>query len=75
MTEATKPVTRSLFSTIRGRQIAVTIHPTWVSVRLKRTRQVLAVESVALYHFAARLDANRAREEQQAAKKTRRFNA
>ena len=69
MTEAIKPVRRKTFASYRGRQVIVSIHPTWVGVRLAGTRKEYQVDAVALFHFGARLEADKRRNEKIAQKK------
>jgi len=71
VTRADKPTTRLSYSTYRGRQIAVTIHPTWIALRLKGTRQILQMDILAAYQRAALAEADRMRAEKRAAKKAK----
>jgi len=71
MTEALKPVRRKTFSSYRGRNVIITIHPTWVGVRLERTRKEFMVDAVALYQFGAKIEAAKERELKAAAKKAK----
>lgn len=68
MTKADKPTTRLTYSTYRGREIAVTIHPTWIALRLKGTRQVLQMDVLAAYQRACMAEADRKRAERKAKK-------
>lgn len=69
MTKADKPVTRESYSRYRGREVIVTIHPTWLSLRLKGTRKSFALDIEAAYQRAAYLEAESKRLEKRAAKK------
>jgi hypothetical protein len=71
MTKADKPTTRETYSTYRGRPIVLTIHASYVSVRLKGTRQRLTVDAAAIYSLACKQAAQAARAEKLAAKKAR----
>ncbi len=63
MTPANKPTTRLTFSRYRGREIAVTVHPTWLAFRLKGTRKSFLLDVEAGYMLAAKLEAARTRAE------------
>lgn len=71
MTKADKPVTRESYSRIRGREVIVTVHPTWLALRLKGTRKVFSLDIEAAYCRAAKLEAERALYEKRMAKKNR----
>ncbi len=68
MTKADKPTTRESYSRVRGREIIVTIHPTWLGLRLKGTRKVFQMDIEAAYYRAALAEADRIRAEKKAAK-------
>jgi hypothetical protein len=73
VTKADKPTTRISYSTIREqgrtREIVVTIHPTWLGLRLKGTRKVFQLDISAAYQRAAWAEAERLRAEKKAARK------
>ncbi len=73
MTKADKPVKRETYSRVRERgrtrEIVVTIHSTWLELRLKGTRKSFQLDVEAAYHAAAKIEANRTRTEKLAAKK------
>lgn len=75
MTQALKPVTRLTFSQIRERgktrQIAVTIHATWLQFRLKGNQRSLLLDVEAAYSFAAKLEAIRDRQDRLKARAAR----
>ena len=71
MTRADKPTTRLTYSTYRGREIAVTIHPTWIGLRLKGTRQTLQMDVLAAYQRACMAEADKLRAERRAKKLVR----
>lgn len=68
MTKATKPTTRLSFSTYRGREIVVTIHPTWLEFRLKRTKQAFQMDIQAAYQRAVMAQVEKIRAEKKKAK-------
>ena len=68
MTKADKPTTRLTYSMYRGREIAVTIHPTWLGLRLKGTRKVLQMDVEAAYQRACMAEADKLRAERRAKK-------
>lgn len=61
MTQALKATTRLTLSRYRSKEIAVTIHPTWLSFRLKGTHKSFLLDVEAGYQLAAKLEANRVR--------------
>ena len=63
MTRSDKPVTRLSYSTYQGREIVVSIHPSWLSLRLKGTRCTFTLDILAAYQLAARAAAEAARRE------------
>lgn len=63
MTPADKAVTRRSYSRYRGREIVVTINPTWLSFRLAGTRTSFLLDIEAGYQLACKLEAARARAE------------
>jgi hypothetical protein len=76
MTKANKPTTRLTYSTFRegskSRQIAVTIHPTWLALRLKGRRKVFQLDIAAAYERAVMAEVEKIRADKRAAKKARR---
>jgi hypothetical protein len=72
MTKADKPVSRESYSIVRERgklrEVVVTIHPTWIGLRLKGTRKVFQLDINAAYNRAAWAEAEKARAEKKAAK-------
>lgn len=69
MTRADKPVTRETYSRYQARPVVVSIHATYISVRLKGTQKRFTIDAVAAYQFAARLEAEARRREKRAAAK------
>lgn len=69
MTRSDKPVTRLTYSMFRGREIAVTIHPTWLTLRRKGTRKTFALDIEAAWSLAVKAEVEAARREKAAAKK------
>ena len=57
MTRADKPVTRLSYASYRGREIVITLHPTWMGLRLKGTRTTYQVEYGAAWALGAKLAA------------------
>jgi cell division protein FtsB len=68
LTKADKPTTRLSYSMYRGREIAVTIHPTWLGFRLKGQRKVFQMDIEAAYQRAAQAEADKLRAERKALK-------
>ena len=75
MTRANKPTRRKMYSMYRGKEIVVTIHPTFVGVRLLGTRTEFTIDGVGLYQYGAKLAAAKAREERLEAKKRKRVES
>jgi hypothetical protein len=73
MTKADKPTTRMSYSRVRGREIVVTIHPTWLGFRLKGQRKIFQMDIEAAYQRAALAEADKERAERKAAGRKRRF--
>jgi hypothetical protein len=46
----------------------VTIHPTWIALRLKKTKQVFQLDIASAFQHAALLKTNKDRAEKKAAK-------
>jgi hypothetical protein len=69
MTKADKPVRRESYSCFRGRPIIVTIHPTFVTVRLKGQRTKFTVTVDQLYTLGAKTAAVAAKAEREAKRK------
>jgi hypothetical protein len=57
MTRADRPVTRLSYASYRGRQIVVTLHPTWMGLRLMGTRTTYQLEYGAAWSLAGKLKA------------------
>lgn len=74
MTRTDKPTTRLSYSSYRGRDIAVTVHRTWIEFRLKGTRQKLSLDILGAYQRAALLEADKLRAERKAKKKASQQN-
>lgn len=76
MTKADKPTTRLSYSTFRdgcrSLEIAVTIHPTWLGLRLKGRRKVYQLDITAAYQRAVAAEVEKIRAEKKAAKKVKR---
>lgn len=72
MTKADKPTIRQSYSTVRGREIIVTVHPTWLAFRLKGTRKVFQLDIEGAYQRAALLEAEKLRAEKRKAKAEKR---
>ena len=72
MTKADKPVTRISYTRVREqgrtREVVVTIHPTWLGLRLKGTRKVFQLDIGAAYQRAAMMEADKIRAEKKAIK-------
>jgi hypothetical protein len=71
MTKADKPTRRLSYSRHRGREIVVTIHPTWLEFRLKGQRKIFQMDIEAAYQRAALAEAEKLRAEKRAARKRR----
>lgn len=75
MTKADKPTTRLSYSTFRdgskSLEIAVTIHPTWLGLRLKGRRKVYQLDIAAAYQRAVMAEVERLRAEKKAARKAK----
>ena len=63
MTVCDKPVTRATLSRYRGRDLVITLHPTYLAVRLKGKRSGFVLDYQAIYECAAKLAAREARAE------------
>lgn len=61
-------VVRESYSSIRGRSICISVHPTWVEVWLKGTRKKFQLDDVALYQIAAKAEAEKERRDKRLAK-------
>jgi hypothetical protein len=66
MTKADKPTRRMSYSMVRGREIVVTIHPTWLGFRLKGQRKEFQMDIEAAYQRAALAEAEKLRAEKRA---------
>lgn len=60
MTVCDRPVTRATYSNYRGRALVVTLHPTYLAVRLKGKRHGYVLDYQAVYECAAKLAAREA---------------
>jgi hypothetical protein len=69
MTRADKPTTRLTYSLFRGREIAVTIHPTWLSLRRKGERRTYTLDIEAAYSLSVKAEVESKRREKATAKK------
>lgn len=69
MTEITRPLTRRALSSYRGRQLVVTLHPTWLAIRQSGRRSAFQIDYQAVYECAAKLKAREDRAEKMKAKK------
>lgn len=72
MTRADKPVKRISYATVRDRgkmrQVVVTIHPTWIELRLLGTQRKFTLDIGALFDRAAMQEALRLVAEKKKAK-------
>lgn len=68
MTRSDKPVTRLTAGKFQGKEIVVTIRPSWLELRLKGTRCTFTLDVVAAYQFAAKIAADGARREKLASR-------
>ena len=57
MTVCEKPVTRATLSAYRGRPLVITLHPTYLAVRIKGKRSGFVLDYQAVYECAAKLAA------------------
>jgi hypothetical protein len=75
ITKADKPVTRVSYSTFRDGskplEVVVTIHPTWLALRLKGRRKVYQLDIAAAYQRAVQAEVDQIRAEKRAAKRKR----
>lgn len=71
MTTTERACKRETMADVRGRAIIVTLCPTYLTVRLKKTRQEMQLEYRAVYDCAAKLLARQAREEKMAKRRGR----
>lgn len=69
MTDINRPVTRRALSSYRGRQLVVTLHPTWLAIRQAGRRSGYVIDYQAVYECAAKLKAREDRAEKLKAKK------
>lgn len=68
MTRADHPVTRLSYASYRGRNIVVTLHPTWMGLRLARTRREFQLDYGAAWSLANKLEVRAALEEKRKGK-------
>lgn len=72
MTQVLKPVTRETLSRDRGRNLIVTLHPTYLEVRPKGTRRRYTLTYEACMWQAIRREVDEMRREKAKARKARR---
>lgn len=75
-TKSNRPTTRLTDSTFRdgsrSLEVVVTIHPTWLGLRLKGRRKVYQLDITAAYQRAIAAEVEKIRTEKKTAKKVKR---
>lgn len=69
MTNLTKPVVRRALTVYRGRQLVVTLHPTYLAIRQAGRRSGYMLDYAAVFECAAKLRAREIRAEKGRGKK------
>lgn len=69
MTTTIKPVRRETLSCFRSRPLIIELHPTWVSIRMKRSRIAYSVTIDQIWNLGARNAAEALRREREQRRK------
>ena len=69
MTELIKPIKRKSQTIYKGRQLVLTLHPTYIAIRQSGKRSGYVLDYVAVFECAAKLRAREIRAEKMKGKK------